>query len=143
MKATPEFIERLKELAPCSSISEMALSLNCAESTVSRLLKAHGISRDASQLQSIRVRTRKRLIRDERRRTLFGLEQKTNLKVFSNRERLTIKNLLKRKGYVFQGRGSVVALYTPETLRNPVYEERGRKLGLRFQSLNPTSIPCQ
>lgn len=123
---TDELIESVAELVPVMSNSAIAQKLNVSVTTVIKIQKQQGIKRNKEALQRIRSESRSNLIRTERRRALFGLEQHTDIKVFTNRERNVLKNLLKRKGYVFIKRGDVIAYISNNTKRVDKYEERGK-----------------
>lgn len=76
--------------------------------------------------------SRKETFRKERRRVLFGLEQKTRLKVVAcPREKICLRHNLRRHGYEV-GRGANEAYITEYTRRNPVMEARAEKMGMSF-----------
>ena len=134
-KITKQLIEQTQILMQEYSNFEIAEKLKVSLSTVKRILRENGFIRTKEEIESIRRRTRKELVRAERRRAIFGLDQKTEIKVFTNRERNSLKYCLKRKRYRFLKRGDTTAYYDEQTCRHPPYEERGRKLGLRFKQL--------
>lgn len=123
------------ELLPAHSFSEVAATVRLSISTVRRIAARHGFVRSKKDEQSLRSRIRTNLVRQERRRAIFGLDQKTNLKVFSNKMRASLKFRLKRKGYVLLPKNNNV-YFNEYTLRNDKYETQGRKLGLRFYHIN-------
>ncbi len=100
-----------------------------------KIIKENNLDRTKTDMEEIRSRTRRDLIRAERRRAIFGLEQKTGIKVFTNRERNTLKYCLTRRKYVFLRRGDTTAYFDDNTNRYTPYEERGRKLGLKFKPI--------
>lgn len=132
MKITIERKQMIIDLIRQKSISEVASIVGCSTTTVSKIIKENGIVRTSEEKASIRSNTRSRLVRAERRRAIFGLDQKSNLKVFSNKERAIIKYCLKRKGYRFPFRGVNTAYYDSETIRDKRYEDKGKKVGIRF-----------
>ncbi len=134
-KITTELIASIKEMIQNYSNFEIAEKLKISLSSVRRIIKDNHFSRSKEEKDAIRSRTRKDLVRAERRRAIFGFDQKTDIKVFTNRERNTLKYCLKRKHYVFLTRGDTTAYYDESTTRHPPYEERGRKLGLKFKPL--------
>lgn len=73
--------------------------------------------------------------RKERSRVTFGFDQKTNLKVVSNRKKNMLRHRMKEYGYIVTGRGDNVLYYTDSLARSPEREERGARLGLRFRPL--------
>lgn len=76
--------------------------------------------------------TRKKTIKAEQRRVLFGLEQKTKLRVVScSRSKLSLRHNLRKHGYII-GRASNEATITAGTRRSEIMEKRAEKLGIRF-----------
>lgn len=68
--------------------------------------------------------TRRESIADDRRRILFGLPQKTKVKLTKQPHKKICQRLyLRRHGYLIE-RGSSIAYYTPETRRVMTYENR-------------------
>lgn len=132
IKITKDLAEKVSLLIKDNSNSEIAGRLKVSVTTVKRVISEYRLSRTKEELETIRSRTRKDLIRAERRRAIFGLDQKTDIKVFTNRERNSLKYCLKRRKYLFLYRGATTAYYDEQTNRYPPYEERGRKLGIRF-----------
>ena len=79
---------------------------------------------------------RKKLYKDEKRRVLFGLEQKTKLKVVrSSHAKVCCRTELRSLGYIV-GRGSNVAYWNEETKRDESKEQTARKHGIRFELLS-------
>ena len=77
-------------------------------------------------------KSRKEIFRKERRRVLFGLEQKTGLRVVRcPREKISLRRNLRRHGYEV-ARASNEAFVTPRTRRSQAMEERAGKMGMRF-----------
>lgn len=136
-KITQTLVEQTRCLMQEFSNFEIAQKLKISLSTVKRIIREQGFMRTRSETEAIRRRTRKELVRAERRRAIFGFDQKTEIKVFTNRERNTLKYCLKRKRYKFLKRGDNTAYYDENTARHPPYEERGRKLGLKFKQFEP------
>lgn len=76
---------------------------------------------------------RKKLYKDEKRRVLFGLEQKTHIKVVrASRAKVCCRSELRSLGYIIP-KGSNVAYWNAETLRNEKREMNARKHGIRFE----------
>lgn len=128
-KISPEIKDRVIELLSDYSTREIALLCNISQRSVFKIIQQSNIKREPGQLKSIRSKVRKKLVQDERRRVIFGTEQKTNLKVFSNRERHSMKYKLKRKGYK-KGDLPNTFFYSEETKRNPSYEMKSKSLGI-------------
>lgn len=76
--------------------------------------------------------SRRALFQSERRRVLFGLEQKTNLRVVRcSRKKICLRHNLRKHGYRIERMSNEVWI-TPDTQRSIIMEERGRKMGLGF-----------
>lgn len=132
---TQDLRDRVIEMANGYSIREIAEELKVSTSTVNRIIKAHGIERSKEDESTMRSRIRKNLVRAERRRALFGFDQRTNIKIFTNRECAKLKYCLKRRKYIFLHRGDKTAYFDAGTVRHDGYEKKGVKLGLKFQPL--------
>lgn len=79
---------------------------------------------------------RKKLYRDEKRRVLFGLEQKTGIKVVrASHAKVCCRTELRSLGYIV-GRGSNVAYWNEETKRDESKERLALKHGIRFEPLS-------
>lgn len=140
MRLTEEKIAEIIVMSSSKSSSEMASIIGCSRKTINQVLANHNIKRNAEVQGAIRSRVRTDLIRAERRRSIFGLDQKTSLKVFSNKERNSLKFRLRRKGYVFPFKGVNEAYISFSTKRDPDYEERGKKLGIVFKIIENEKI---
>lgn len=134
-KITSDLIAQTEEMIKDHSNCEIADKLRISLSTVKRIIKDNNFFRTREDKEFIRSRTRRALIRAERRRAIFGLDQKTEIKVFTNRERNSLKYCLRRRNYLFLQRGDNIAYFDARTQRHPTYEERGRKLGLKFKPI--------
>lgn len=76
--------------------------------------------------------SRKELFKKERRRAIFGLEQKTALRVIRcPKEKTCLRNNLRKHGYEI-GRASNEATITNETRRSIKMEARAVKMGIKF-----------
>lgn len=76
--------------------------------------------------------SRKETFKKERRRVIFGLEQKTNLRVVQcPREKVLLRLNLRRHGYEIP-RASNEATVTNETRRSIRMEARAEKMGIKF-----------
>ena len=73
----------------------------------------------------------KELYRKERRRVLFGIDQKTRLRVVrAPREKTNLRHRLRKRGYVVDKMSNDV-LVTAETMRPIKSEEHARRLGMK------------
>lgn len=80
----------------------------------------------------------KKLYRAERRRVLFGLEQKTNKKVFqAPKYKHELRYRLRKCGYIID-RGSSVAYYDENTNRHAGKEESAKRLGIKIKEYEQT-----
>ena len=93
-------------------------------SSVSR----HGLALGLTpEIIAKRVETYKKTMREERARVLFGLEQKTKMKVKKQpRQKCSKRAYLKKLGYILD-EANVIAYYTPETIRAVRMEKQDRK----------------
>lgn len=114
------------------SFSEMAESLGISKTTVWRTASRLGLERTDEQHRYILSRTRREMIRRERRRAVFGLEPLTRIKVVTDRARVKLRSLLKSKGYVVDGGERNTLYFTAGTERRERLERRGERHGLRF-----------
>lgn len=140
MKITKEATEQIISLLHAKSVAEICSIVGCSRSSVYKVMGDQNIARSKEDISQMRSRVRTDLIRAEKRRCIYGLDQKTGVKVFFNKERNTLKGCLRRKGYYFPERGKNVAYYDDTTVRNAIYEERGRKLGITFVSAKAITI---
>lgn len=78
---------------------------------------------------------RKKTFKAEKRRVLFGLEQKTKLRVVqASKEKICLRNGLRRKDYEI-ARASNEAFITAATHRSGVMERRAISMGISFTSI--------
>lgn len=78
---------------------------------------------------------RKKTFKAEKRRVLFGLAQKTKLRVVqAPKEKICLRNGLRKKGYEI-GRASNVAFITVATHRSEVMEAMAIQMGISFTSI--------
>ena len=122
---------------PNLSYQEMAERTGLHRETIRIIARELGLERTPEQLRKIRSRRRKELIQKERRRIIFGLDQKTNIKVVSNHQKIRLRGSLKRLGYI-TGTDGHTFYYYPGLRRHPVKESNGRALGFTFLPL-PTA----
>ena len=79
--------------------------------------------------------SRKETFRKEKRRVLFGLEQKTRLRVVQcTREKICLRSNLRKHGYEI-ARASNEAFITATTHRSEVMEHRAISMGISFTSI--------
>ena len=122
---------------PNLSYQEMAERTGLHRETIRIIARELGLERTPEQLRKIRSRRRKELIQKERRRIIFGLDQKTNIKVVSNHQKIRLRGSLKRLGYIL-GTDGHTFYYYPGLRRHPIKESNGRAFGFTFLPL-PTA----
>ena len=128
-------VETVCRLYSSHSHSEIARLTGISTRTVSRIVKKYHLGRTADEARQIRSRSRKCIIKREKARVLFGLPQKTSIKVVGNKRRVVLKSILKSCGYlVIPGHNTLY--YNEELKRRPIRESNGQKLGLRFQPMS-------
>ena len=82
--------------------------------------------------------SRKETFRKERRRVMFGLEQKTSLRVVRcPKEKVSLRNNLRKYGYDIP-RGSNEATITSKTRRSLSMEVKAENMGIRFYTDDDT-----
>lgn len=75
---------------------------------------------------------KKKLYRDERRRVLFGFEQKTKLRVINTpRKKVMLKHNLRKHGYEIE-KYSNIAYINDNTKQSALMEKRGVIMGIKF-----------
>lgn len=88
-----------------------------------------GAKREAERLRKS-AETRRATVKRERSRILWGLEQRTKLKLVGNPKKRQYRYELRQRGYQV-ARGASVAYVTPLTQRSPKVESNARKYGIR------------
>ena len=122
---------------PNLSYQEMAERTGMHKESIRIIARELGLERTPEQYRTIRSRRRKELVQKERRRIIFGLDQKTNIKVVSNLRKIRLRGSLQRLGYII--RADNHTFYYESTLhRHPVKEAHGKAFGFTFLPL-PTS----
>lgn len=122
-------------MSQCMSYAEIAAIMGISRRSVMRIAAQWNIIRTPEETSVIMSRSRKELLRKEKRRVTFGLDQKTRLKVFPNKERHKLRFLLKRRGYIVVP-GDNRIFYPKEKIRKYDYEIKGKSLGLKFYPLD-------
>lgn len=116
------------------SYNEIADKLGCHRNTVrkyvSELVKAGFLCAcSARQVGDKISRIRQTIVKKERGRVIFGMDQHTDIKVFGSRKKMEMRKRLRRYGYAVE-RGGAVALICPDTDRYPISEAAARRLGI-------------
>lgn len=85
-----------------------------------------------------RVATMNDLRKKEKRRVLFGLEQRTKLKVIrAPKYKIYLRHKMRQLGYLIV-KCSNTAFYGTDTKRNPYYENKAKEYGINIENLNKT-----
>ena len=122
---------------PNLNSQELADHTDMHKDSTRMIARELGLERTPEQYHTIRSRRRKELVQKERRRIIFGLDQKTNRKVISNLRKIRLRGSLKRLGYIIGADGH--SFYYDSTLRrHPVREEHGKAFGFTFLPLPTT-----
>lgn len=119
------------------SYQEMAERTGMHKESIRIIARELGLERTEEQLRDIRSRRRKELVQKERRRIIFGLDQKTNIKVVSNLRKIRLRGSLKRLGYIIGADGHTF-YYDSILRRHPVREAHGKAFGFTFLPLPTT-----
>lgn len=88
-----------------------------------------GPEREAERVRKS-AETRRKTLAAERRRVLFGMEQKTRLKIGHSRTKSAYRCKMRRMGYVIE-RGGWMAVATAATRRSPLVEKSAARYGIR------------
>ena len=148
-KLTAEQIEWLKANFATTKREDLAKVLNVTSRTVGNyarrynLVKNMAIVREWTSVGLVKGNSKEgrakhratitALIAQEKRRILYGLEQKTKYKLGSNPCRKRLKSKMKcRYGY-FSEKGSNVIYYTDTTRRSAVQEQHAVALGFEIR----------
>uniref|UniRef100_A0AB33JL23 RpiR family transcriptional regulator n=1 Tax=Prevotella sp. GTC17260 TaxID=3236796 RepID=A0AB33JL23_9BACT len=122
---------------------------NCGNAGIRNLLlygKAHQFKKGERQKDKMSAEAfdamhrrigeqRKSVIKAEKRRVLFGLAQKTKLRVVQvPKKKICLRNGLRKKGYEI-ARASNEAFITAATHRSEVMERRAKSMGISFTSI--------
>lgn len=113
----------------------MADKLNLSVSSVQIIINkavAKGHQKRAKDVTSkLIAEARVNLIKKERARALFGLDQRTNLKLFPNKRKYRLRDRLKRCRYDVE-RNSTDVFIDDETRRHSKIEGEATKLGFHI-----------
>lgn len=121
------------------SFTEIGEKLGVTRVTVSRIASKMGLKRSKHEGYKVSSRVRQKMVRRERRRMVFGLDPITRINVISNRAKVRLRYRLKVKGYILSGQKNLM-YYTENTFRKQRLENRGMKLGIRFQPVPQEDI---
>ena len=128
-----EYEETVRELYPTFSQVEIAEATHTSKSTVRRVVTGLHLTRTKEEEKEIRSRIRRKLIKKERARIVFGLDQHTNIKLVTNPRKVKYRTKLKNDGYIVM-RGSNTIYYTPEQKRHRHREENAATPSITLQN---------
>lgn len=129
-------ILRMSENSSYRSVADkLNVSVASVHTTVNEATANGHQKRPKEETLKIMSETRVRLIKKERARAIFGLEQKTKLKLFPNKQKYKVRERLKRSRYEVERNGTDVYI-DDETRRHAKVETEAQKLG--FQIIKPT-----
>lgn len=128
-------ILRMSENSSYRSVADkLNVSVASVHTTVNEATANGHQKRPKEETLKIMSETRVRLIKKERARAIFGLEQKTKLKLFPNKQKYKVRERLKRSRYEVERNGTDVYI-DDETRRHAKVETEAQKLG--FQIIKP------
>ena len=117
-----------------SVADKLNLSVSSVQIIINKAVAKGHQKRSKEETLKIMSDTRVRLIKKERARAIFGLEQKTKLKLFPNKQKYKVRERLKRSRYDVECNGTDVYI-DDETRRHATIEAEAQKLG--FQIIKP------
>lgn len=116
------------------SFKEMAKRTGLHHDTIGKIARKLGLRRTRHHWNGNIRKARIETIKSERRRVVFGLDQRTNLKVVCNKQKLYLRQKMRQHGYI-AAMGSNTIYYTDDTERHPIRERNGERLGFKFKPL--------
>ena len=127
---------KMSELNSYRSIADkLDISLSSVKSIINKATSKGYKKRSKEATKKIMSEARIRLIKKERARAIFGLNPKTNLKVFPNKQKYRMRDRLKRCRYDVERNGINVYI-DDETRRHDNIENEAQKLG--FNIITPS-----
>ena len=127
----------IREMYPNYSLQEMSEQAHVCCRTVQRVAQRLGLSRTKEEESQMRSRIRTKLMKVERARICFGLDQHTNIRLVTNQPKSRLRVKLKKEGYIVF-RGDMTIYYPDGLKRHLTQEENGKKLGLEFAPWCPS-----
>lgn len=125
----------LKQNHLSMSYSEIARRTGVTRTTVCLVARKLGIKHTYEQ-KCAKIRNGlNEAYKKERRRILYGLEQKTGWKIGCNKARNNLRRKLKKEGYIVDEYDINILYYTDDLIRHPMREQNGEALGLRIMPL--------
>lgn len=123
---------KMSELNSYRSIADkLDISLSSVKSIINKATSKGYKKRSKEAIKKIMSEARIRLIKKERARAIFGLNPKTNLKVFPNKQKYRMRDRLKRCRYDVE-RNDINVYIDDETRRHDNIENEAQKLGFNI-----------
>ena len=123
---------KMSELNSYRSIADkLDISLSSVKSIINKATSKGYKKRSKEATKKIMSEARIRLIKKERARAIFGLNPKTNLKVFPNKQKYRMRDRLKRCRYDVE-RNDINVYIDDETRRHDNIENEAQKLGFNI-----------
>lgn len=123
---------KMSELNSYRSIADkLDISLSSVKSIINKATSKGYKKRSKEATKKIMSEARIRLIKKERARAVFGLNPKTNLKVFPNKQKYRMRDRLKRCRYDVE-RNDINVYIDDETRRHDNIENEAQKLGFNI-----------
>jgi transposase len=143
-KILPSLEALVLRMSENNSYRSVADKLNISASSihdiVNRAAKKGYQKRDKEATGKIMAETRVRLIKKERARAIFGLNQQTKLKVFPNKKKYHLRERMKRCRYDVE-RNSTDVFMDDETRRHANMESEAQKMGFTIKKEMVTYLP--
>ena len=125
-------ILKMSELNSYRSIADkLDISLSSVKSIINKATSKGYKKRSKEAIKKIMSEARIRLIKKERARAIFGLNPKTNLKVFPNKQKYRMRDPSKRSRYDVE-RNDINVYIDDETRRHDNIENEAQKLGFNI-----------
>lgn len=138
-KVTPEIRERILILAKTHSYADVKKELGVSVTTIRRVIEeavADGyVKKSNEEIRRIMSEKRLKLLEKERRWAIFGFDQKTKLKLWSNKDKWRCRASLKRNGYYVGRNASEVYVYF-DTKRNEKLESEANANGISISDID-------
>jgi len=123
-----------------SVADKLDLSLSSVNNIVNEAVEKGYEKRSVQETRKIMSDIRVKTIKAERARAIFGLSQKTKLKVFPNKQKYHIRENMKRSRKDVN-RNSIDIIIDDETRRHAKMESEARKMGFNIQKDIVTYLP--
>lgn len=120
------------DLLNTHSYQDIANIIGVSKRTVLRVAKKYKFVKSKDVRKQLFTTKIKELRKSESRRVLFGLEQKSKLKVVTNKKKIKLRYSLKKRGYICDERGGAILKITGDTTRSAYLEKKGSVYGFQF-----------